>query len=152
EHTTENAQNDMQWIFPSSYWYPPVFWMLPQRFRPTTARIAQLSPLNPYWVQRNKQSDIVAPGQKVQLFENKEYDHPIQPMGNEPFAKPLCAIADGSAKPVRIADIISRTDPAGTQPNMLKPPWANFDYGDALMTGGQYEYGSNQGFNWTFGK
>lgn len=155
-NTGGNAQTNMQWIFPTSYWYSPTFWQMPERFSPSVGRTATPpganAAQNPYWIGRNKQSDVVAPSAKVQLFEGKEYDHPQQPMWNELHAKPLCAMADSSARPIRIADIVARTDPAGTQPNMLKPPWATFDYGDPVMTGSQYEYGSNQGFIWTFNK
>ncbi|MFN0132822.1 MAG: prepilin-type N-terminal cleavage/methylation domain-containing protein [Phycisphaerales bacterium] len=139
-----------EWIYPTSYWYSPTFWQDPARFAGPNRLPGNAA--NAFNIRRNKMSDIVAPGQKVMLFEGKEYDHPKQPMWNEPFAKPLCAMPDGGARPIRIADIIARTDPAGTMPNFLKPPSGNFDYGDGLMGGSEYEYGSPQGFLWTYNK
>lgn len=144
-----NAQTDMRWIFPTSYWYPPVFWQKPERFAGTN-RILN-DPQGKYFVHRHKISDVVHPTQKVMLFEGKEYDNPKQPMWNEPNAKPLVAMPDGSARQLRISNIIGQTDPAGTAVNMLKPPSGNFDYGDALMDS-EYEYAARQGFFWTFNK
>lgn len=145
------AQTNMQWIFPTSYWYSPTFWQKAERFAGTN-RLMSGTASNPYNIARNKLSDVVSPGQKIMIFEGKEYDNPKQPMWNEPYAKPLCGLPDGSGRQVRISDIIYRTDTTGTDPNKLKLPSGNFDYGDAVMTGSQYEYGSNQGFFWTFNK
>ena len=46
------AQGDLQWIFPSSYWYPPVFWQSSGRF--TTASRPAGSPANRYFIRRNR--------------------------------------------------------------------------------------------------
>ena len=64
----------------------------------------------------------------------------------------LLVAEEPGGRQVRIADIIYRTDTTGTDPTKLPLPSGNFDYGDAVMTGSQYEYGSNQGFFWTFNK
>ncbi len=139
---------DFTWIFPSSYWYPPVFWEAPERFAGPN-RIND--PTGRFFIKRQKLSDISWPDKKVILFEGKEYDNPKQPMWNEVSAKPLAAFPDGSAKRMRMTDI---TNDSATNPTtgQIYGPSGNFDYGDALMTGGEYEYGSQQGFYWTFNK
>jgi prepilin-type N-terminal cleavage/methylation domain-containing protein len=137
----------MEWIFPTSYWYPPVFWQSFDRFAGTD----RAANTQHYFFQRNRLSDIVNPQHKVLLFESKEYDHPMQPMWNEPTAKPLVAICDGSARQLSIAQIIADTDPTGNTINKLRPPSGLFDYGDAVMQNG-YEYGPREGFQWTYGK
>jgi prepilin-type N-terminal cleavage/methylation domain-containing protein len=144
-----NAQTNAQWIFPTSYWYPPVFWQMPARFAGTQRLMTDVTH---YYIQRHKFGDITIPDHKVLLFEGKEYDNPLQPMWNDLKASPLTAQTDGSAKQLRIKDIVARTDPTGNiTPNMLAAPSGAFDYGDPMMTGQQYEYGSMQGFFWTFG-
>jgi prepilin-type N-terminal cleavage/methylation domain-containing protein len=152
ENTGNFAQTDPTWIFPSSYWYPPVFWQMPQRFAGTTRTTATAA--NAFFIQRNKMGDIVTPANKVLLFEGKEYDNPLQPMWNNPKAKPLCAQTDGSAKAVRISDIIDRTATNGQiEPNMLAAPSGNWDYtpaqmgSTASMPGTSYEYGPPR-FEW----
>jgi prepilin-type N-terminal cleavage/methylation domain-containing protein len=151
-NTGNNAQTDPTWIFPSSYWYPPVFWQKPERFAGLNRLSANAG--NKYYIHRNKFGDILIADHKVLLFEGKEYDNPRQPMFNHPMAKPLCAQTDGSAKPVKIADIISRTAAGGViQPNMLAAPSGNWDYTAAQMGStlyGGYEYGPYQGFDWDF--
>ncbi len=147
QHTSEQAQTWTAWIFPTSYWYPPVFWQRPDRFAGANRGMAD--PMGQMYLARNKTSDIVSPGSKVMLFECREFDNPTQPMWNDLKAKPLVAITDGSARAIKIADVLARTDPAGTQPNMLKPPSGNWDYNSGLMNN-EYEYGPAQGFNWWY--
>jgi prepilin-type N-terminal cleavage/methylation domain-containing protein len=147
QHTSENAQTDPQWIFPSSYWYPPVFWQRTDRF--AGANRLMSDPQGHMFCQRWRFSDIVTPDGKVLLFEGREFDNPKQPMWNELGAKPLTAQTDGSAKPVKIMDFVARTDPAGTTANMLKPPSGNWDYSASLMNT-EYEYGPTQGFDWWY--
>jgi prepilin-type N-terminal cleavage/methylation domain-containing protein len=90
---------NMQWIFPTSYWYSPTFWQRAERFAgPNRLMTGQPGTTNTYNIAKNKMSDIVSPGQKVMIFEGKEYDHPLKPMWNEPFAKPLCGMPDGSGR------------------------------------------------------
>lgn len=146
-HSSENAQTDTGWIFPTSYWYPPVFWQRPDRF--AGANRLMNDPKGQMFCARNKLSDIVTPGGKVLLFEGREYDHPLQPMWNTLKAKPLTALTDGSGRGIKISDILARTDPTGTNLNMLKPPSGSWDYSSSLMNT-EYEYGPAQGFDWWY--
>jgi prepilin-type N-terminal cleavage/methylation domain-containing protein len=136
-----------EWIYPTSYWYPPVFWQDPKRFAGPLR--LNVSPNN-YYFKRNRLSDVVCPANKVLLFEGKEYDHPKQPMWNTPGASPLVALTDGSATRKKMASIIADTDPnpAGV-PNLLKSPSGLWNYGETLMNS-EYEYSAQQGFTWTY--
>jgi prepilin-type N-terminal cleavage/methylation domain-containing protein len=146
-NTGSNAQTWMEWIFPSSYWYPPTFWQSHERF----AGPNRLMNTQHYYIKRHKLSDVINPQHKVLLFEGKEYDHPQQPMWNDIRARPLVALVDGSARRVSIAQVTAETDPAGTTPNMLKPPSGLFDYGEGVMANA-YEYGRPQGFTWEYNR
>jgi prepilin-type N-terminal cleavage/methylation domain-containing protein len=127
ETTSGNAQTDPTWIFPVSYWYPPVFWQTPQQFSnatPTrtiapTSATGQAPNINSYNIRRNKISDVWAPMAKVQLFERADfYSKPRggkTPSWNDPKAKPQIACVDGSGKTVNMATIISSTS---TNPGM----------------------------------
>jgi prepilin-type N-terminal cleavage/methylation domain-containing protein len=139
---------DFTWIFPSSYWYPPVFWEKPERFAGPSH---PADPTVRFWIKRQRLSDVSWPDKKVILFEGKEYDNPKQPMWNEVSAKPLAAFPDGSAKRMRMDDITNDSS-AAPGPGQILTPAGNFDYGDAMMTGSEYLYGSQQGFYWTFNK
>jgi len=138
---------DFGWIFPTSYWYPPVFWQRVERFA-GPSRILD-DPTGRYFIKRYKLGDISYPDKKVILFESKEYDNPKQPMWNDVSAKPLVALPDGSAKRVRMVDIVNDSAVNPTTGQIFAPS-GNFDYGDALMGGSEYEFGSPQGFFWKF--
>jgi prepilin-type N-terminal cleavage/methylation domain-containing protein len=140
---------NFSWIFPTSYWYPPVFWQKPERYAGPNRILDE--PSGRFWIKRNRLSDITYPDKKVLLFEAKEYDNPKQPMWNEVSAKPLVAFPDGSGKQVRMADIVGYSA-VNPQAGQIFAPSGNFDYGDAMMGGSEYEYGSPQGFLWTFNK
>jgi prepilin-type N-terminal cleavage/methylation domain-containing protein len=146
------AQNDWEWIFPSSYWYPPVFWQLPSRFDRTTR--PQGTPANRFFINRNRISETLFPTQKVLIFEAKDFHYARdKPMWNEPRARPQVACVDGSAKLIRTADIINRTSTTGglDDPGMLPAPSGTWNPGDGEMNG-YLEYGRPQGFFWTFGQ
>lgn len=135
------AQTDFEWIFPSSYWYPPVFWQDPVRFAGTTRPNA--APGNRYYITRNKLSDCTFPSLKVQIHEAKDYCSKKQPMWGEPSAKPVVVRVDGSALQVRMASVINATA------NMTIPaPSGTWNPTIAEMN--RYEYGQPQGFSWTF--
>lgn len=141
------AANVNSFVMPTSYWYPPVFFQEAQKFsgteRPAFA-----------WVpRRNKVGDVVYPEQKVLLFESKEYDDPKQPMWNDPSARPLVAMVDGSAERIRIADIIEQRASARDvrQSNRVSWPALDFDYGNSTMAGWPYFIGAEQGFTWEYG-
>jgi prepilin-type N-terminal cleavage/methylation domain-containing protein len=142
------AQSNMEWIFPGSYWYPPVFWQRATRFvggmrdPGTTA--------NQYYIAANMVSDVLFPQRKVLLFEAKQYTHPQQPQWNTPHAVPLVALSDASARSIRMSDVIANTGPRGGTPaeGQLWHPAGLWNPGDQEMDG-YLEYGRPQGFLWT---
>jgi prepilin-type N-terminal cleavage/methylation domain-containing protein len=146
-----NAQTDYTWIFPSSYWYPPVFWQDPVRFRysyrPTS------DPANRFFFRRNKISDVVMPGFKVQLFENKDYESRRQLQWNNEQCRPRVSLVDGSARQVSLGDIKARSDLTSNPnppPNMLLGPSGFWQPGESEMSGAAIQYGSGQGFTWSY--
>jgi hypothetical protein len=133
------AQGDMGWIYPVSYWYPPVFWQDPARFSQNAATRPQPNASNKYYIRRNKFTDVWAPMAKVQLFERADfYSRPRggkAPMWNHPSAKPQVALVDGSGKTVSMAAIYAQTSTnaamnsfsAGTNLNQPAGLWSPSD-------------------------
>lgn len=133
DNTDGNAQTDTQWIFPVSYWYPPVFWQNPARFGLATATRTFGTVSNGYFIRRNRLDEVTVPSQKVQLFERADFygkQRDKIPQWNTPHAKPNVAMVDGSGKTVSMAEIIATTTAAtGLRANnageLLQPagPW-----------------------------
>ncbi len=144
--TNQPAQGELLWIFPSSYWYPPVFWQTPERFAGDTRPVG--SSANKFFIKRNYRTDVLFPEKKVMIFEGKDYASKTQPMWNDPTAKPQVAMCDGSASGVSIADIVANTS-VTPEPGKLRPPSGTWNPGDGEMNG-YLEYGPNQGFFWTY--
>jgi prepilin-type N-terminal cleavage/methylation domain-containing protein len=138
------AQDDWEWIFPSSYWYPPVFWQSSARFAgpDDTARPAA-SVANRYFIARNKMSDVNFAGNKVLLIESKDYGAKGEPMFNEVKSQTRVALVDGSARSVKMATIATET-----LAERLPAPAGVWNPGNAEMV--RYDYGINRGFVWTF--
>jgi prepilin-type N-terminal cleavage/methylation domain-containing protein len=137
------AQTDWEWIFPSSYWYPPVFWQQSERFEPVTRPVANQG--NRYFLARNKFSDTTFPGSKVLVLESKDYSSKRQPMWNEVGADSRVALVDGSARSVKISEIAR-----ATAADLLPAPSGVWNPGQAELV--RYDYGINRGFQWTFGQ
>lgn len=141
------AQGQLTWIFPSSYWYPPTFWQRWDRFSGTSRTIGSLG--NRYFIRRNLSTDCTFPANKVLIFESRDYMNPTQPMWYETTARTRVALMDGSASELRMAQIISDTDPSGTDASKLRPPSGTWNPGASEMDG-YLEYGAPQGFNWKY--
>jgi len=114
ENTQTEANDYHNWIFPVSYWYPPVFWQTPQHFSETNSAIRPLgSKVTNFYIRRSKFSEAYAPMAKVLMFERADFYAKSRsgkvPQWNTPTAKPQVGLVDGSAKTVSMADIISRT-------------------------------------------
>jgi prepilin-type N-terminal cleavage/methylation domain-containing protein len=145
----DNAQSDFSWIFPTSYWYPPTFWMSPSAFR--NAVYVPPSAANRYYFARNLIGDVATPSLKVLLFESKDYLGKTQPMWNEVNAKPHLVRVDGSAARVAMSAVIKATSTNLTPGNgQLEIPTGTFNPGNAVMDTG-YLYGAGQGFTWKYG-
>lgn len=144
-----NAQTNFEWIFPSSYWYPPVFWQEHRRF----ANATRLQPdaANRWYFRRNKITDTIVPQAKVLFFENKDFSGKNKLMWNQAGATPQVAMVDGSARTVNMSNIIADTGlPADTTSNALPYPSGLWNPTEAEM-GGNMLYGQGQGFKWTYG-
>jgi len=149
DNNNQNAQSDWEWIFPSSYWYPPVFWMSPRRFASNSRPPATAA--NKYYISRNKFSDVTFPSGKVFLFEGKDYESKKQPMWFDATARPHVALVDASAQRVVMGRVISATSTSAvTQPGKIPMPSGLWNPGENEMDY-NYQYGRTQGFDWTYG-
>ncbi|MEZ6318234.1 MAG: prepilin-type N-terminal cleavage/methylation domain-containing protein [Phycisphaerales bacterium] len=146
-----NAQDNYNWIFPTSYWYPPVFWQDPERFRRVFRQVA--TPANGHFVKRNRFSDVRFPSQKVLLFENQDFagQNPVQ--WNNVDARPQIGQTDGSARTISIAQIVEDTDErstsfSGTDWKGLGAPSGLWSPGDKIMR--FLKYSDREGFTWDY--
>ncbi len=154
ENNDNNAQHNISWIFPTSYWYPPVFWQDAARFRNFYPETANRQ--NGFFFKRHKLGDIRFPARKVLLFENKDFLHPDQPMWNAAGARPQVGLPDNSVRTVNMDHVIQNTDPdtiafSYDDYEGLVFPSGNWSPGEPLMSHNRLKYGVNQGFHWTYG-
>ncbi|MFI4897296.1 MAG: prepilin-type N-terminal cleavage/methylation domain-containing protein [Phycisphaerales bacterium JB059] len=151
ENDDANAQTNINWIFPTSYWYPPVFWQAPERFAEVGQQPARRD--NGFYFKRNKLFDVLYPGQKVLLFENKDYHSLEKLQWNMPGSRPQVSLIDNSVRTVAIDDVINDTDPdsVGFQAdyNGLGFPSGLWNPGEGVMSGRQ-AYGAREGFDWDY--
>jgi prepilin-type N-terminal cleavage/methylation domain-containing protein len=138
ETTSSNAQTDMTWIFPVSYWYPPVFWQKSERFSLTTADRIPASQMNQpqyqWMIRRNQLSDIVSPQKKVMLFERADFYQKNAsyrtPSWNSPGSRVAIALSDGSGRQINMNDVVAATSTnpglTATNAELLQPAgtWA----------------------------
>jgi prepilin-type N-terminal cleavage/methylation domain-containing protein len=124
-----NAQHDLTWIFPVSYWYPPVFWQDPSHFSAATATRTISPTSGPFYIRPNRTTDVTFTASKVLLFERKDFYSKTgatgHPQWNTPEAKPCVGLVDGSARIVSMTDVIAATSPTGElepQPQYLRQP------------------------------
>jgi len=151
-NNNQNAQSDFTWIFPSSYWYPPVFWQDQSRFR-SAATVPIPSAVNRFFIHRNRYSDVTFPSNKVVVFENKDYQSKLQPMWNDVSARPHAAMVDGSARRLIMTKIIQATSLSQTQAlnGELDQPAGIWNPTENEMAT-KMQYGAPQGFTWTYSK
>ncbi len=148
-NSNQNAQTDTSWIFPSSYWYPPVFWQSHTRFAASNRPVPTAT--QNFYIKRNKTVDTYNPSNKVLLFENKDFVNKLSPMWNDPKATPNVAMVDLSAKTISMSSIVAST---ATNVNDLSPE--NLWYPSGLWNPTEQEMGNNmlygaaQGFNWNY--
>jgi prepilin-type N-terminal cleavage/methylation domain-containing protein len=148
ENMDNNAQTDLSWIFPTSYWYSPVFWQDAQRFKlfvPTTANSG-----NGFFFKRYHAYDVPYAAQKVVLLENHDFASPDRPQFNLPGANPQTALAEGSVRAISMNETIGETDvrTSFTQPDRAEGLWypsGRFAPGNAFTL---QMYGPAQGFEW----
>lgn len=152
ENTDSNAQSNLNWIFPTSYWYPPTFWQDEARFdgatRPNPGAGSR------FFFKRHKMSSVTYPSEKVVLFENTDFAGQVGVQFNQPEAKPQVSLIDGSARTISMAKVIQDTDedsyiPGERNFDGLGLPAGTWDPGETIMR--YLMYGQQQGFNWTYG-
>lgn len=138
-------------VFPTSYWYSPVFWQSSTRFASTNAVNATQS--NRYLLRRNTVADVVSPSRKVLLFENSDFDSAQTRQWNYGGSKPYLALCDGSVKKVGTSIILAATDsiiaPFPPAPGRLAFPsgaWGVSSTSEQELN--NMGYGSSDGFNW----
>ncbi len=147
-----NAQHDLDWIFPTSYWYPPVFWSDPKRFENFATLRPQGSASNSWWVKRNKQTDVYDTAKKVLLFEGKDFVGRTQPMWYKPESKICTAVCDGSGRIIQMSQVTSATHIGAGEPpsGQLSVPAGTWNPGETEMHG-YLLYGLQEGFTWEYG-
>ncbi len=148
ENDDANAQSNLGWIFPTSYWYSPVFWQDSARFQSHESEFA--GPASDFWFKRNKIYDVPFSAQKVVLHENKDFATPDKPQFNEAGANPQTALADGSVRAVSINELIALTDPATASGNPTRAdglwyPSGTFGHANSFR---RQMYDVEQGFEW----
>lgn len=117
-YTGEGAQGDLNWIFPSSYWYSPTMWQNPTRFSAASRSTANVA--NGWLIKRNRFTDVLAASRKVMLFEGQDYLKKDRPMWFNSQSEIQAGLCDGSARSLQMRDIIQDTNlPTGT-PDPLK--------------------------------
>ena len=150
ENNDSSAATDFTWIFPSTYWYPPVFFQQATRFDSYTRPSGTVG--NRFFFRRNKTTDTFYPAKKVLLFENKDYAAKNQPQWNFAQAKPCVALVDGSGTIVSMNDVVANTDgPTVTTPGKLPFPSGLWNPTETEMHG-RMLYGKEEGFTWNYTK
>jgi len=151
ENNDSNAQTNIQWIFPTSYWYPPVFWQDEARFDNANRPVANGA--NRFFIKRHKMSAVTYAAEKVLLFENKDFAGQVPLQFNQPGAKPQVALIDGSARSISINQVINDTDQTSFMAGernfeglgLPAGPWSPNPAGmRALM------YSEVEGFDWDY--
>ena len=149
-NNNQNAQTDLGWIFPGSYWYSPTFWQTADRFSANTRSYAGAT--HKWWIRRNKSSDVLAPNNKVLMFAAKDFQQRTQPMWNMPESYSSVVCVDGAARTLRMRDIINRTatDLADDTHNLNAPAglW-NGPTKESEMDG-NFLFGAKEGFIWDY--
>ncbi len=150
ENNNQSAQTDYTWIFPSSYWYPPVFWQDYKRFEGPFRPVATAG--NRWFFRRNRTTDVLTPSGKVLLFEAKDFSSKLKYMWNRAGSKPQVALTDASARTVYMSDVINDTGaPAERAADRLWYPSGTWDPGEGEIGGSYIQFGRGQGFTWTYG-
>lgn len=147
-NTDANAQSDLTWIFPSSYWYPPVFWQKPEHFILGTRDPGASA--NRFHVRRNLIGECTYPSRKVLLTEAKDFVQAGQPMWNSFRAKPQVLLVDGSGRTLDMATIYGDTAiGAPTPPDKLPAPSGLWNPTEREMSS-RMMFGKIQGFDWDY--
>ncbi len=151
ENNDANAQSNINWIFPTSYWYPPVFWQDPARFAEVGVLPARRD--NAFYFKRQKLQDVRFPGMKVLLFENKDYESKDMLQWNVPGSRPQASLIDNSVRTISTDEVISDTDPDSidfqAEYTGLGFPSGLWNPGEGIMSGRQ-KYGEREGFDWDY--
>jgi type II secretory pathway pseudopilin PulG len=149
-NTQENAQSWLEWIFPTSYWYPPVFWQSPDRFAAETRPSGDS--MNSWWFRRNRLPEAHYPSKKVLLMECKDFASRGRPMWNSVVARPQVACVDGSGMAVVMSNIYRVTSDIHVKdgPGSLAAPSGTWSPAEMEMSRFM-KYGADQGFEWKYG-
>lgn len=103
------------WMFDTSYYYSPTFWLSSKRYA-TSSFVALQPAAGVKYSHRNRLSDVVGPSAKVMVFERFDFtktsrpaktngNDPYPPMFNDPAATIRVVTADGSTLPVNLSSI-----------------------------------------------
>lgn len=127
-----------EYLFQTSYLYPPVFWLQSSRYR--TEQFVPIGPADSEarWLARNAFADVQLASHKVLLFERFDWSvkqrasvdgdmHDQPPQWNNPAARPQVAFVDGSVSRVRVADLHALGESADPSIRSVYRPSGLFD-------------------------
>jgi prepilin-type N-terminal cleavage/methylation domain-containing protein len=134
-----------EYLFDTSYWYPPVFWLQASRYRSEQFVPVGPDPAESRWLARNTFADVPVSSHKGLLFERFDWSikhrsspdgdtHNDPPQWNNPAARPQVAFVDGSVARVKMADLdalgesTSAAVAATYRPSGQFDPGANYSY------------------------
>ncbi len=120
-------------LFPSSYWYPCVYWQDASRFDRQLRLQPNAGTLPSFKFRRNMVSDVVYPAKKVLLCEREDFqrtdDANARAWWFQPSNTVHAAFADSSASAIRTTNVINAT----ANPPVVEPP-----AGGVLYPSGDY--------------
>ncbi|MFN7020862.1 MAG: type II secretion system protein [Phycisphaerales bacterium] len=120
--------------FDTSYYYPPVFWLSPERYRTQSLIAVNESPADGFrWWRRNRFDEVPQAALKVLLFERFDFDarkkvtatgQAVQgvPQWNNPAAQVRCAMTDGSVRQIRTAEVAQLARSTNPEVNSVYRP------------------------------
>lgn len=136
------------WLWDSSYWYSPTFWMQPSRYRLAVTQRVTSSAVDGarYW-QRNRYDMVVSPQAKVMCFERFDFSKTTRrnsagtgrenfsPMFNNPEAETRFVLVDGSTDSVKMSRIYALINPATANQAQIDTftPSGNWAVPDAIL-------------------
>jgi len=126
-------------IWDGSYWYPPTFWLNPDRYTTDS-----LVPVTSAHLRRNRIAHVPLPASKVLMFERFDFTEHRRPAAsggmvnehpqfNNPAATTRFVTADGSAGSVEVADLRDLSQSAKPQVARAFTPSGLWDPGKGMF-------------------
>jgi prepilin-type N-terminal cleavage/methylation domain-containing protein len=106
-----------RWVFDTSFWYSPTFWLKAERYREDDFAPISPSPDNSRWLAGNRMDHVQLPALKTLLFERFDFSSPRSTkQWNNPGARPQSAFVDGSVSAVAMNKLHAATQSVPSGP------------------------------------